>query len=152
MKPLLTCALIEPDQRYLLTDFFAKLRNSTVVHSFHPHPFTAAEAERISFHVGKDLYAGVFLNGSIIAYGMLRGWDEGFSIPSLGIVVDPDHQRMGIGGLMMSYLHCLAKGAGAQKVRLKVYASNTTAVKLYEHHGYSFEGEEKNQLVAYKNL
>ncbi len=59
--------------------------------------------------------------GSIVAYGMLRGWDEGYETPSLGIAVHSEWQARGVGRRMMEHLHQVARVRGAKRIRLKVY-------------------------------
>jgi ribosomal protein S18 acetylase RimI-like enzyme len=87
----------------------------------------------------------------VIAYGLLRGWDEGYDTPSLGIAVSPRSQRNGIGRRLMEHLHDVARARGATRVRLKVYRENTPAVRLYEAFGYSFEAEG-DELIGVRKL
>ena len=59
---------------------------------FHPHPFTTEAARERAAYTGKDLYYVVIEGDEILGYGMLRGWDEGYEVPSLGIVIHPAHR------------------------------------------------------------
>ena len=87
---------------------------------------------------------------SVIGYGMLRGWDAGYNVPSLGIIVAPQSRGTGLGGLLMHYMHHLAKIRGAVRVRLKVYPENEAALSIYRKIGYVFdETLEQNQYVGY---
>jgi [ribosomal protein S18]-alanine N-acetyltransferase len=80
---------------------------------------------------------------------MLRGWDEGYDVPSLGIAVHPESRGQGLGELLMHFLHCAARRKGAREIMLKVYKENTAAYQLYLRLGYRFDGEEqKGQLVG----
>lgn len=84
---------------------------------------------------------------------MLRGWDEGFTIPSLWIAVDSTYQGKGIVELLMRFLHVASKLRGAPKIRLKVYPENTAAVGLYRKLGYRFMPDlDQHQYVAYLEL
>jgi len=113
---------------------------------FRPHPFTESEAMRIADHVGKDAYA-ILLDGQRpVAYGMLRGWDEGYRTPSLGIAVRTDSQGRGFGRLMMAHLHAEARRRGAVQVRLRVHPDNIRARRLYESIGYEYAGEDRGEL------
>jgi ribosomal protein S18 acetylase RimI-like enzyme len=114
---------------------------------FRPHPFTADEARRIANLQGRDVYALLFNDGRPVAYGMLRGWNEGFEIPSLGIAVRTDSHRRGFGRLMMAHLHEVARAHGAEKVRLRVHPENHRARRLYESLGYEYAGEDRGELV-----
>jgi len=84
---------------------------------------------------------------------MLRGWDEGYAVPSLGIAVRAEAQGSGLGRLVMGYLHTEARRRGAPRIRLKVYPDNVRAVELYRSLGYEYRPElESGQLVGYKEL
>lgn len=114
---------------------------------FRPHPFTAAEADRIAGHSGRDVYA-LLLDGSRpLAYGLLRGWDEGYPTPSLGVAVHTGSQGRGLGRTMMSHLHDVARREGSHQVRLRVHPRNTRARHLYESLGYRYDGEDRAELV-----
>ncbi len=114
---------------------------------FRPHPFTPAEASRIANHRGRDVYALLFDAHEPVAYGMLRGWDEGYEVPSLGIAVPISHQGQGYGRTMMAHLHDAARSRGAQFVRLRVHPLNVRARRLYESLGYQYRGEDRGELV-----
>jgi ribosomal protein S18 acetylase RimI-like enzyme len=139
---------LAPDRTEALTEFFATLTGAGIDRFFHPHPFDASEARRRTSYTGRDEYHIGEHRGSIVAYGMLRGWDDGFEIPSLGVVVHPDWQGRGIGGRMMEYLHGVARRRGVTHVRLKVYPENEAALGLYERLGYDFAETQQGQRVG----
>jgi sugar O-acyltransferase (sialic acid O-acetyltransferase NeuD family) len=114
---------------------------------FRPHPFTKKRARDIANHAGRDAYA-ILLDGQRpVAYGMLRGWEEGYETPSLGIAVRNDSQGRGLGRLMMAHLHAEAGRRGAKQVRLRVHRDNIRARRLYETLGYEYAGEDRGELV-----
>ena len=76
--------------------------------------------------------------GQVLSYGMLRGWDEGYEIPSLGILVRADVRGAGLGDLTMRLLHLAARRRGARRIRLTVYERNHRAISLYVSLGYKF--------------
>jgi ribosomal-protein-alanine N-acetyltransferase len=127
--------------------------DATATH-FHPHPFTNGEAERICCHAGKDLYLGMLRNDVLVGYGMLRGWNEGFRVPSLGIYVIPEVRATGVARTLMQHLHERAKRAGAKQIRLKVHIDNIAARQLYLSLGYRFEGppQADGQLLGFFDI
>ena len=135
-----------------LVDFFQAIKKAGDDAVFHPHPFTDDEANRRAQYQGNDLYYVLIDGNQVLGYGMLRGWDEGFEIPSLGIAIHPEMRGQGLGRLLMDFLHAAARRRGALKIRLKVHVSNERASKLYERLGYEFLSEEAGQLVGYLNL
>jgi [ribosomal protein S18]-alanine N-acetyltransferase len=135
-----------------LRQFFAVIKESGDEEFFHPHPFDSLAADRISSYTGPDLYYAMCQENRIIGYGMLRGWDAGYEIPSLGIIIHPEMRRSQLGSLFMNFLQIAARLRGATKIRLKVYPENRQALSLYQELGYVFESEEDGQLVGIIDL
>lgn len=133
-----------------LAALFAAIAADPKAKFFHPHPLDAAEAGRRAAYAGKDYYCVAYLGDAPAAYGMLRGWDEGYAEPSLGLAVAPAFQGRGVGRALTEHLHEVARSRGAATVRLKVYAENAGARALYAKLGYAFEaskaGEELGRL------
>ncbi len=141
----LSLVRLAPDHGPALEQFFSRLAaDMTAATLFHPHSFTAAQAVSISRYAGRDYYAGMLVDAELCAYGLLRGWDEGYSVPSLGIAVDAAYRGRGFGRLMMEYLHGVARLRRAPRIMLKVYKANTLAATLYRRLGY--ELSELNDL------
>jgi ribosomal protein S18 acetylase RimI-like enzyme len=138
-----------PSHTQLLTDFFAVIAAGGDDKFFHPHDFSEQTASKICSYNGRDLYYLVIFNNTVIGYGMLRGWDEGFEIPSLGIIIHPDYRNKKIGLCLMNFLHSASNLRNAPAIRLKVYANNEKAMNLYKQLGYSFEEEQDSQMVGY---
>ena len=141
--------LIDASLEAALVRFFEEIQSSGETDFFHPHPFTAIEAQRRVQYCGSDLYYALTDDAQIIGYGMLRGWDEGYAIPSLGIYIARSARGRGLGELLMQFLHAAARSKGAEKIRLKVYSHNVTAVALYQKLGYHFKQQEFHQLIGY---
>lgn len=132
-----------------LVKLFTRISTDPVVVNFHPHPFTREEAHKIANWSGRDIYLGLFADGAQWGYGMLRGWDEHYDVPSLGIYLAPEARGRGLSRILMEALHDYARRAGASRIRLKVYPDNIVAVRLYERLGYRFQDVEAGQMVGY---
>ena len=135
-----------------LNQFFMDIVKSGDQEYFHPHPFSPEQVNHIVEYEGNDLYFALVKGSNIFGYGILRGWDEGFSIPSLGIIIRKNMRGRGFGKLLMHFLHVVAKEKGATQVRLKVYPENFISKKLYENMGYEFDSCENGQDVGFINL
>jgi [ribosomal protein S18]-alanine N-acetyltransferase len=135
--------VVGPSDESILAELFANIDDTF----FRPHPFTPEEARSIANRRGRDVYAVMADGLRPVAYGMLRGWDEGYSVPSLGIAVRTDAQGRGCGRLMMEHLHAEALARGADQVRLRVHPENVRARRLYESMGYVYDGEDRGELV-----
>jgi len=143
---------IEPSFEKPLAQFFHALTARGDDAYFHPHPLTEAEARKLAWYSGKDLYYVLVDGQEVLGYGFLRGWDDGFDIPSLGIAIHPSVREQGLGKLLMHFLHAAARHRGARRIRLKVYPENVNAVRLYKRLGYSFRYKEGDQLVGLVEL
>jgi ribosomal protein S18 acetylase RimI-like enzyme len=144
---------LRPALEGALAAFFVDLVATGEAGRFHPHPFTAEAARERALYDGLDVYCAAIAGRRVLAYGMLRGWDAGFEVPSLGIAVRAEAQGTGLGRLVMAYLHTEARRRGAARIRLKVYPDNVKAVELYRSLGYAFGPDlERGQMVGYKEL
>lgn len=143
---------LNPTHSAAIWKLFSCIILDDTANSFHPHTFTLEQAHSIANSEGKDIYLGLFEDCNLIGYGMLRGWDEGYEIPSLGIYISPPARGKGLSKFFMKALHNLAYSKGARKVRLKVYRVNAAALHLYQSMGYKFDALEQGQLVGYCDL
>ena len=140
--------MVGPRDAQALTEVFSDIDETF----FRPHPFTRDEARRIASYVGRDVHALLIERERPVAYGMLRGWEEGYPIPSLGIAVRTDCQGRGLGRLMMAHLDAEAGRRGATVVRLRVHPDNVRARLLYESLGYAYAGEDRGELIMLVDL
>jgi ribosomal protein S18 acetylase RimI-like enzyme len=131
-----------------LDDFFAALVASGAERFFHPHPLDATHAKKIATYDGADFYGAAFYGEKIVSYGMLRGWDEMFVVPRLGLAVHPEWQGRGIGRQTMNYLHHEARLRRAPSVRLSVDPANHSAIQLYRSFGYQLTAESPELIVG----
>jgi ribosomal-protein-alanine N-acetyltransferase len=148
MKASFRCVPLSPALQPALTTFYAGVVSAGLNRDFHPHPFTAGQAAAIARYEGRDYYTAAMADGVMAGYGMLRGWDEGYDIPSLGIAILPDYQRQGLGRLLMAHLHAVARERGAGRIRLKVYARNSAAIALYSSLGYALAPIDGDQFLG----
>lgn len=140
--------VVGPADAELLAEVFAEIDQTF----FRPHPFTSRQAQRIASRSGDDVYALLLMDGRPVGYGMLRGWDEGYETPSLGIAIRTPEHRRGYGRALMHELHGEARRRGADRVRLRVHERNEPARHLYESLGYRYQGMERGELVMILDL
>jgi ribosomal-protein-alanine N-acetyltransferase len=141
--------LLRPGDAIELTALFAAIDDQ----HFHPHPLTRQEAQRLVEYEGRDVYGVLEADdGGLVAYGMLRGWDQGYPVPSLGVAVRADQRGHGYGRLMMQWLAGEARRRGADRIRLRVHPRNLPARRLYAELGYEPSGEERGEIVMMLHL
>jgi ribosomal-protein-alanine N-acetyltransferase len=144
---------VQPAHGEALAKFFEVLQAHGIEKQFHPHPLTAEVARDRANYCGNDLYFVLLEENDVKGYGMLRGWDEGYDVPSLGIAIHPDMHGEGLGRLLMDFLRIAALRRGAKKIRLRVYRDNTAAVALYRSLGYELtEDRDARYLLGFLAL
>lgn len=136
-----------------LSAFFEAIDCDHYRSAFAPHPFTVSEAERICAHIGRDTYFGVFVGGdgppaALVGYGMLRGLDAGYAIPSLGLCILEEYQGHGLGKKLLDHLLAASAALGASEVMLKVKHDNPIAQALYRGAGFDFAERDGDHLIG----
>jgi ribosomal protein S18 acetylase RimI-like enzyme len=119
-----------------LTELFERNSMPAVTSSFDPFPLTAREAQRIALEPHKDAYFVAVRAGRPVGLSMLRGFDEGYEIPSFGIFVDHEAHGQGVGRALTAWTVGAAQGLGCPSVRLTVYSTNSVALGLYASLGF----------------
>ena len=141
-----------PEMAESLGDFFERLNSTDTAGFFHPHPLTRERASQLCHYAGKDLYFVGTSDSRILAYGLLRGWDEGYEVPSLGISLASDVRGTGLARSFMMFLHSAARLRGCAQIRLTVFQTNVKAVALYQSLGYRFERKNAEEDIGILDL
>jgi len=102
----------------------------------------------------KDKYFGIFLGDEIVGFYMLRGFDEGYEIPSYGVIVLSEFSNMGLSKLTLYHAFALCRLNKIKKLMLKVRPENTFAKNLYESLGFERTGfdERNGNYIYHKSL
>jgi ribosomal-protein-alanine N-acetyltransferase len=146
-----TVRKLRPSDATALTELFEGLRaDSDTRRFFHPHPLDDANAQRIAEYRGQDFYLGCFEGDRVVGYAMLRGWDEGFRVPALGVATDPDRRREGIGRMLVRRALELAGERGADQVLLHVHGDHVVAKRWYEAEGFRAGGPSIDGQLTYR--
>ncbi|GAH34656.1 unnamed protein product, partial [marine sediment metagenome] len=83
--------------------FFKTNNISQITRHFTPFQLNDKSARYITRTDHKDPYYLALTQTQVIGLSMLRGWDEGFSTPSIGILIDYRYHNKGIGRKLMNY-------------------------------------------------
>ena len=150
----LECIKLTPRWTGKLVLFCLDLKERNDDFFFAPHAVDEAEINTMISRTKEDLYYLVVDNDEILGYGLLRGWDEGYEVPSLGIAINPNARRFGVARFLMEVLQAAARQRGAKKIRLRVRKENRIAINLYQKIGYEFESHkaEDEYLTGVKQI
>ncbi len=127
---------VEPFDFAALASFLERNNTIEVKRYFSPFPLDAGTARKICQEDHRDLFFVAIHEEQIIGLSMLRGWDDGFDVPSFGILIDRSYTGLGLGRRMTEFTLREAKEAASERVRLTVYATNVRAVELYRSVGF----------------
>ena len=144
--------VVGPEHARALACFFERLRAQDVEKFFHTHPLTAEEAQKRAAYRGLDFYCVLVLGDAVVGYGMLRGWDEGYEVPSIGVVVDPSVRGRGYSRSLLRFLRATARQRGVNRLRATVDPDNIKMVAHCRMLGYVFESLENGKLVGFRPL
>jgi ribosomal protein S18 acetylase RimI-like enzyme len=143
---------LAPRHELGLAEFFRALSANGDGELFYPHPLTEKEAQRLCRYTGLDQYFVATIGGRILGYGMLRGWDEGYAIPSLGLATHPDARSQGLGEFLMRGLIQQARNRGAMQIRLTVDASRGRFISFFVRLGFVFSPFKQGRLLGMLDL
>lgn len=129
----------------LLEAFFVQNNVPEVTNTFTAFPMNEESARFITQWSHKDKYYLLFSDGQAVGVSMLRGFDEGYSIPSFGVLIDHRFQNQGFGKKLLEQTVEQARLMGCQKIRLSVYGVNAAGRKIYEAIG--FEEIERSSIL-----
>jgi RimJ/RimL family protein N-acetyltransferase len=117
---------------------------------FIPFGFDQSSIENILIKADKDQYYGIYVSDQLAGFYMLRGFDQGYEIPSYGVWVAPKYSGLGLASLTMQHAVSLCRINGIKKLMLKVHPENTVAKTIYEKNGFNATGvDPRNSNIIY---
>lgn len=152
--PIIECVAFRSGWERGLQAFLEALDRGGEAHFFSPHASDLKTLEALATGPRQDIHCLLVEGSLVVGYGLLRGWDEGFEIPSLGIAIHPLRRGRGLGNFLMGYLELLAALRGSASIRLRVLKSNTAAITLYSARGYEWQPDsgDESLLIGRKHL
>ncbi|MFZ1517640.1 MAG: GNAT family N-acetyltransferase [Ignavibacteriaceae bacterium] len=119
---------------------------------FVPFQFDYDTIKGIFGNAIKDQYYGIFIENNLVGFYMLRGFDEGYDIPSYGVWISKDYSSKGISKLTLQHAISFCKINNVKKLILKVHPENIIAKNIYESFGFIHDGVDARigHLIYYK--
>lgn len=153
--PALDITRIGPaDAADLGTLFEALAADSEAARFFHPHPLTRTYAAELCARTdtSRDRYYIARRGGRAVGYALLRGWDEGYAVPSFGVAVHPEARGLGVGQALLGQAVAASRASGAPALRLTVYKANARAVHVYRKAGFVYRDKNEHEWVGVLDL
>lgn len=132
--------------------YLLKAQSETYAQYFHPFPADNRYVWNLLMGAKDDVYAGLWYDRALVGIIMLRGWDEGYTVPSFGVLISEPYARLGLGRFALDWAIATAKLRGATTLRLKVHPENSAAYHLYASTGFVQTGEEPPNIVMHRDL
>jgi RimJ/RimL family protein N-acetyltransferase len=126
---------LQPDDAPELAALLSGQPSSYVQH-FHPFRFDLQVVSTLLRERQRDCYMGLWIGARLVGFFMLRGFDQGYTVPSFGVLVDRDWRGRGLGRLALEVSKTMCRLLAAEKLMLKVHPSNAAARALYESEGF----------------
>ena len=93
---------------------------------FYAFSFDADEIARIIARRERDVYSGMYWQGELAAFFMLRGWDAGYDVPSFGVVVDVKHRGRAFMRISLDVAKLICRLSGAARLMAKIHPDNVS--------------------------
>ncbi len=121
---------------------------------FIPFSFDLETISEVLSKAIKDQIYGIYVEDNLVGFYMLRGFDEGYSVPSYGVWISKKYSNKGLSTFTLQHAISFCKLNSIRKIMLKVHPDNITAKHIYEKYGFKQTGiDQKNHhLIYHKEL
>lgn len=96
---------------------------------FYAFSFDEGDIARMLAARRRDVYMGLLWGGELAGFFMLRGWDEGYEVPSLGTFVAEGYRGRGLMPLTVELTRVICRLRGTTRVMYKSHPGNAPARK-----------------------
>lgn len=121
---------------------------------FIPFPFDLKTISEVLSKSIKDQVYGIYVEDNLVGFYMLRGFDEGYSVPSYGVWISEKYSNKGLSTFTLQHAISFCKLNSIKKIMLKVHPDNITAKHIYEKYGFKQTGIDPkiHHLIYHKDL
>ena len=121
---------------------------------FVPFSFKEDSITKIINDAVNDKFFGIFITDDLAGFYMLRGFDEGYDVPSYGVWISDKYSGLGLSKLTLQHAITFCNLNGIKKIMLKVHPEHTIAKNIYENFGFEQDGfdDENGNYIYHKSL
>lgn len=117
-------------------------QSSEYIRFFYPFRFEQHAISDILADQGQDVYMGMYWQGQLAGFFMLRGWNEGYRVPAYGIIIDGKYRGYGLEMVSLDVAKILCRLRGAEQIMLKMHPDNFSAKGVARKIGFVQTGIE----------
>jgi len=102
---------------------------------------------------GQDVFMGLFWQEQIVGFFMLRGWDEGYEVPSFGILIDEQYRGYGLEMAALDTAKVICRLRNVSRLMIKMHPDNISAKGVARKTGFvqtGVEAEGGNLIYHYE--
>ena len=107
-------------------------QSSAYVRFFNPFSFDEDTIVNILTGRHQDVFMGIYWQDELAGFFMLRGLDEGYEVPSYGVLIAESYSGYGLTRLTLKMAKSICKLRRSPRIMLKVHPENTAAKSLFE--------------------
>lgn len=74
----------------------------------------------------RDVYSGMFWQGRLVGVFMLRGWDQGYEVPSFGVLIDERQRGGAFMRLALDAAKLICRLCGTSRLMAKIHPDNVS--------------------------
>jgi len=121
---------------------------------FIPFTFDFETISEILSKAKNDQIYGIYVKQNLAGFYMLRGFDEGYSVPSYGVWISEKYANEGLSTFTLQHAISFCKLNSIKKLMLKVHPENLAAKHIYEKYGFIQTGVDPkiHHLIYHKDL
>ncbi len=121
---------------------------------FIPFTFDFETISEILSKAKNDQVYGIYVEQNLAGFYMLRGFDEGYSVPSYGVWICENYSNKGLSTFTLQHAISFCKLNSVKKIMLKVHPDNLSAKHIYEKYGFKQTGVDPkiHHLIYHKDI
>ncbi len=116
---------------------------------FHPFEFSITAISEVLANQRQNVLMGLYCGSQLVVFFMLRGWNEGYDVPSFGIIVDEAYRGCGFEMIALDAAKSICRLRGAERLMLKMHPDNITAKGVARKIGFVQTGSEPGGNIIY---
>ena len=109
---------------------------------FRPFGYDEASIADALARRGQDIYTGLFWDEQIVGFFMLRGWNEGYEVPSFGILIDERYRGYGLEMAALDTAKVICRLRNVTRLMIKMHPDNISAKGVARKTGFVQTGVE----------